>query len=249
MAIAFVASEEQHGVDGATTAAIDTTGATLLVAVVSDFTGGPGITFSDSKSNTWTSLTAYTNTAGQMRVRIYYAYATSGKVGSGHTFTSAGTGVYTCACVAAFSGTDTGADPYNADVTGINDFGPVATPMSTGSLTVDAGHLSITGAGIPFGAGTTVMTMDDGAYTIAEYFHTSGVTEGAGIAYWINSGGSTSKNPGWDPDISMGAAGTHATFEPSAGGGGSTPSPAVGALSLTGTTGSLGFTILMPDEV
>jgi hypothetical protein len=40
-----------------------------------------------------------------------------------------------------------------------------------------------------------------------------------------------------------------ASFSPAGGGGGgSTPSPAAGALSLAGTTGSLGFTINLPDE-
>jgi hypothetical protein len=36
---------------------------------------------------------------------------------------------------------------------------------------------------------------------------------------------------------------------PAGGGGDVTPAPSVGALSLTGTTGRLGFTINMPDEV
>jgi hypothetical protein len=251
VAITFIASEENHGVNGATTASIDTTGATILVAVVSDFTGGPGITFSDSKSNSWTALTAYSSAAGQMRVRIYYAYATAGKVGSGHTFTSAGTGVYTCACVSAFSGTDTSVDPYNADVTGQNDFATFVTaPMTTGSVTVAAGDLAIAGEGTNFGTGTTSWSIDLG-FTIADQYHVSGDTEGAGLAYFINSGSSGAKNPGWTPSIASSAgAATIATFEASAGGGGDvTPSPAAGTLALTGRGTHLGFAINMPDEV
>jgi hypothetical protein len=246
VAVAFVANTIEHGVNGATTPSIDTTGATLLVLNVSDFTGGPGVTISDSKGNTWTALTAYTNTAGQMRERLYYAW--NATVGSGHTFTSAGTGVYTTIAVASFSGIEAGSDPYNGDVTGLNDFSVSnGSPMQTGSVTVAAGDLAVAGEGTPFGAATIVWTIDLG-FTITDQYHSSGVTEGGGLAYFINTGGSVAKNPGWDPDISnaTGAA-TIATFLASAGGGGS-PSPAAGSVILTGRGTNLGFAINLPDE-
>jgi len=72
----------------AVTASIDTTGAALLVAFVAHDKGS-AVAPTDSKSNTWTAGTAY-ETAGSMRVQMYYVIAPT--VGSGHTFTLASTG-------------------------------------------------------------------------------------------------------------------------------------------------------------
>jgi hypothetical protein len=244
MPAALVSHAIANGVNGATTSGIDTTGATLLVLGVSDFTGGPGVTISDSKGNTWTALTAFSNSAGAMRVRIYYAWNPS--VGTGHTFTSAGTGVYTAIAASAFSGIETGSDPYQGDVTGISDFGPDSIPMSAGSLAVAASDLAITVEGTPFGASTTVWTIDAG-YTITDQYHQSGVTEGVGLAYYIDSGSGATKNPGWDPDIVVSAAATHATFQAAA--GGDVTPPTLGSLAvnttgdeLTGTLSESGCT-------
>ncbi len=82
------------GVNGGDTTGtpIDTTGANLLIFGVS-YLDGSAPTISDSKSNTWTALTAtLPSTSGD--IRIYYAKNPT--VGAGHTFSATGTGS-TCA--------------------------------------------------------------------------------------------------------------------------------------------------------
>ena len=85
----------------ATSAAIDTTGATLLVIAQAGLNAGTP-TPTDSKGNTWTALTEYAG--GNLSVRLYYC--ANPTVGTGHTFTALwGGGSYASIAVAAFSGT------------------------------------------------------------------------------------------------------------------------------------------------
>jgi len=81
----------------ATTASIDTTGASLLVLVQGS---GTDVTPTDSKSNVWTGATLVTGPDGGL-LRVWYVNS-SPIVGTGHTFTPGGT-FHSC-CVAAFSG-------------------------------------------------------------------------------------------------------------------------------------------------
>lgn len=76
------ATGSTNGGTSVTTAAIDTTGANLLVALVCSASNNATLT--DSKSNTWTGLTG--QSTGNGAIRIYYCYG--GTVGSGHTFTA-----------------------------------------------------------------------------------------------------------------------------------------------------------------
>lgn len=113
------------GASGNTTAAIDTTGATLLIVAVSRLnTGVPSLT--DSKGNTWTLVTEYSSGAGNGRLRFYHC--TNPTVGSGHTFTS--TVDFGAIAVAAFSGT------LNAAPDAENGAGQAsATTQQPGSIT------------------------------------------------------------------------------------------------------------------
>jgi RHS repeat-associated protein len=80
-----------------TPVAIDTTGATFIIAAVSYNTGlTPTIT--DSKGNTWTPLTASTVT-GTVSERLYYA--ANPVVGTGYTFSNTATSNFSSICVAA----------------------------------------------------------------------------------------------------------------------------------------------------
>ncbi len=99
--IALVAnvSVGMTGVSGATSAAIDTTGATLLVIAQSGVTGLT-LTPTDSKGNTWTALTAYAG--GSLTCQLYYC--ANPVVESGHTFTVVAVAAASIA-VGAFSGT------------------------------------------------------------------------------------------------------------------------------------------------
>lgn len=106
MAITVVAHVAVSGDSGGTSAARDTTGATLLVASLSyDGTGAGNI--SDSKGNTWTALTRYSPSDRSEKL----FYAVNPTVGSGHTFSTT-TGVSTL-CVGAFAATDT-SSPYDS---------------------------------------------------------------------------------------------------------------------------------------
>lgn len=217
MAISLIAHQIAHAVDNAQTAAIDTSGANFLIATVAAFTSGPADSFSDTKSNTWHALGPYTNTAGSMRVSLYYAY--NATVGSGHQFTQGTTGSYTIIAVAAFAGLQTSSDPYNSDVTGINDFQTsVGLDMTAGTLTVASGDLLVSGEGTPFGQSPS-LTWTTANMTITDQFHSSAVTEGGGLAYALGTGASIAAS--WTPgSASATGAALVATFKAGAGGGG-----------------------------
>ena len=73
------------------TSGVDTTGAKLLVIVANVYGTNPTITASDSKGNTWQSLTRRDSTgssADKMYCRLFYCI--NPVVGSGHTFTVSG---------------------------------------------------------------------------------------------------------------------------------------------------------------
>jgi hypothetical protein len=105
MAIALVSSlTATPGGSGGTTAALDTSGANLLILSVSWYTintANPS-TISDSKGNTWTALTRRNSPSGHFAHRLWYA--TNPTVGTGHTFTvTASADQYPAILVYAFS--------------------------------------------------------------------------------------------------------------------------------------------------
>ncbi len=108
MAIALVTNGTGLSTDsnGFTTGSFDTTGANFLIVgfVQSSATAGSGA-ISDSKSNTWLRLTEYTVAFSDRFIAIYYAE--NATVGSGHTFTAAGTSNFPTIIMAAFSGVAT----------------------------------------------------------------------------------------------------------------------------------------------
>jgi len=144
VAFALVTSVKSGTNSGGTTSSgIDTSGADLLVMVVGHYAGASTPAVSDSKGNTWTALTAYTE-AGDITVTVFYAK--NATVGSGHTFTVSGANCYAGICVGAFSGSNTTA-PFDA-VTGSNGNNSTSNP---GSLTPsEANCLVIVGANMKF---------------------------------------------------------------------------------------------------
>ena len=122
--------------DVMTTAAIDTTGATFLVA---SFTGSNRTpTVSDSKGNTWTGPLTRREGAGYWSM-LYYC--TNPTVGGGHTFTSTASAHYGTLCAAALSGVAT-TSPYNTESNGGS--GSLTTSVNSGSVTTaDNGALVI----------------------------------------------------------------------------------------------------------
>jgi hypothetical protein len=117
-----------------TTAAINTTGADLLVLGVAYNVGGPP-SVSDSKGNTWIALTARTSSNASHR----FFYAKNPTVGSGHTFTVSGSFSYPGIVVQAFSGADTTA-PFDVEA---GTSGSSGTSAATGAITPSAANCLI----------------------------------------------------------------------------------------------------------
>src|SRR6185295_6848073 len=91
------------GPNGGTGGALDTTGADILF-VLEAFNNGSGAgTLTDSKGNTWASLTKQ-GTGGSGATVLWYAK--NAIVGAGHRFTITGNSTYSAMAVAAFSGSD-----------------------------------------------------------------------------------------------------------------------------------------------
>ncbi len=191
-----------------TTAAINTTGANLLVAHIEwnpvfSSTCVP----SDSKSNSWTPLTAKDNGAGD-KSQLYYV--TSPTVGSGHTFTAT-TGGDQDGCVmeiAAYSGTN-GFQVENGATTASS-----VTSFQPGSVTPSAnGYLVITGIGIgtvsaAFSINSSFLITDQGV---------SGVGSGGGLGYLIQTSAAPI-NPTWSwTSGASAAASTIAVFKATGG--------------------------------
>lgn len=157
----------------ATTSAIDTTGATFLILAMASYTGAGAPTVTDSKSNSWTALTA--RTIGGSRMQLFYSFPSS--VGSGHTF-SESVNNYTGFAVAAFSGVTT----YDAENgAGVNS---TATPQ-TGSITPASAGLLV--AALSLVSGESASSIDN-SFTITDSI-VGGVDFGLALAYKIGHTG------------------------------------------------------------
>lgn len=184
MAYAHIASVAVASPGGtpATTSAIDTTGANLIVISVGD---GNSSAPTDSKSNTWTGLTAITG--GSTRGRLYYSYAPT--VGTGHTFTVPHS--YGAIAVAAFSGAT--AAPFDVENgTFDSDGGGTSQP---GSVTPSE-NSEIVIAGLGIGGSANTLSINGGFTIAASVDGISGTQYGAAIAYLIQTTAAAA-NPTW----------------------------------------------------
>lgn len=197
MAIALVANTYSTG---AASSAIDTTGATLLVAVCSGFIGStPNLT--DSKSNTWTGLTIR---GGGSLVKIYYV--ANPTVGTNHTFDPSGTNP-SCT-VAAFSGVVT-TSPFDQENGNTGSGGSV----STGSVTPSEDNELVI-AGVTFYPAGVVSI--NGGFTITDQVnYVLGAEMGSGLAYLIQTSVAAA-NPAWSHSGFTDAAVAIATFKAAA---------------------------------
>lgn len=91
------------GLNGATTGAVDTTGANFIAIGIAYNTGATP-TVQDSKLNNWNALTAQ-DPSSTVAVRIYYCLAPT--VGSGHTFTVSASGAAPAIAFDCFAGVKT----------------------------------------------------------------------------------------------------------------------------------------------
>ncbi|MFZ0963214.1 MAG: hypothetical protein WAO35_20325 [Terriglobia bacterium] len=142
-----------------TTAAINTTGATLLVAVLESEGSNP--TVSDSQSNTWNYLSYYTPGAGYGDLVIAYSYSKSGgalSTSGSHTFTVASS--YPSIAVTAWSGTLTTSAVYDS-TTGNGAYNSSTESLATGSTGTlsGSGELVISGWGSNNSSGYSVSSL------------------------------------------------------------------------------------------
>lgn len=215
MAYAYVASASASGTNTFSTSAINTTGASLLVCLVShyDATGAP--TLSDSNTNTWTHLTE--PITGIARASFYYAKNPT--VGSGHTFTLTGTGIYSTLVGAAFSGADTTA-PFDQEN---NTGGGALTSGGTakaGSITPTVDNeLVVAGIG-----DDSTATMSLSGYTVSDQQpYSAGVNFGGAFGYAIQTT-ATATDPPWTfTGGTVNGSCVIASFKAAAGGGGNDP--------------------------
>jgi hypothetical protein len=186
-AAALVSSQCAGGTQNTvTTAAIDTTGANLLViAVTFDTTATQ--TISDSKGNTWNALTRTTNTSSG--AVLYWSTPTS--VGSSHTFSNTGTSNFSSICVMAFSGA-AASTPFDQENGATNS----STTLQPGSITPSQNNeIVVTGFGFNQ-AGTPVSINSSFTQPTAAIEFSSGAHYGLGMAYIIQTT-ATAVNPTW----------------------------------------------------
>jgi hypothetical protein len=205
MAFALLAHTTAGSLDAnvVTTPAIDTTGANLLVVAVAQYLYTRTVTFTDSKSNSWTTLTQIASPDDPC-LNTYYCQNPT--VGASHTFTvtSDSAVTYPAIAVASFSG---------AVLTGVLDgqVGFNATPnmvttVQSGSLTpAENNELFIAALGW-----TTVSTTVSigSSFTITDLTNYGGDPHlGVALAYKIQTTAGA-ENPLW----TLGAT----NYEPSA---------------------------------
>ena len=194
------ASAQSANQTDATTPAIDTTGADLLVAAVFDEDGETTLT--DSNSNTWIGLTERQDPILLKQVRIYYCFTPT--VGAGHTFTVTHTGgntSYPSVAVQAWKGG--GAFDSESGATGS------AGTLQPGSLTAAAATELFVFAGNPSGGdGTQVV---DSAFMNTAALKESGDHDAGVFAFKVRPA-TGSENPTWTPTSGVARAAAMAVF-------------------------------------
>lgn len=182
--MALIANVEFSSGNTGTSGAIDTTGATLLVMWCS-WQQPQAITVSDSKSNTWTPRTQRTarNPYGQL---FYAGDAGVLSVGSGHTFTVTGSGIFVGCCIAAFDATLT-TGVYDIENTNNTSAG---TSLNTGSVTPTNDNAVVIANAAHNGGGSVTI---DGGFTIPGQVPTA--TGFASVMAYLIQTSKTAANP------------------------------------------------------
>lgn len=199
--------------NGGTSPPFNPTGATLLVANVSEYSGGtPHVTISDSSSNTWTCLTSQNATPQETLDTL--CYVANPTTTSSQTVTIAGTGTFSTAQIAAFNGVRT-LSPFDPGVQNGNKAGGPLTTIQPGSVTPSLAN-SLVVTGISFGAPAGAITVSGGGgYTQTDtQQYVASTTESGSLAYQIQTT-ATATNPTWTDGASASAASTTiAVFRP-----------------------------------
>lgn len=165
-----------------TTPSVNTTGASLLIAIVSVYPNGGTFTFSDNKSNTWTTLIQCTGGLGLPTI-LYSSGSNLTSVGTNHTVTahddtSSGTAVV----FMAFSGTEAITDPTDAGTIS-QQFSPNSMTATAGAISApNTGDLVIAGMGCYAGFAPATSVSIDSGLTIPDTLAAAG--SGPAITLW-----------------------------------------------------------------
>ena len=197
MAIALVTNVTIPALFGSpsTSSAINTTGASLLIVVASNFSSDL-YSPTDSKGNTYTSLTRVASVGNTARIW----YCANPTVGSGHTFTL--TRVNDLAfgisgCAAAFSGVAT-TSPFDVE----NGTATYGASGVTGSVTPsNDNELILAGVGFWTGGTPAVMSINS-SMSITDQVVDSNAnsTSGSALAYFVQ-GTAAAINPTWTSTV------------------------------------------------
>jgi len=199
----LVHSSGATGSTGATTAAIDTTGANLLVIFVSHVLSEG--TVSDNKGNIWKVAGEYGYSANQHAALFY---CLNPVVGIGHTFSFSANGTYPCIFVAAFGGVSNKM-PFDFS-TGVDSTGSTSS-VATGSMIPDQDFsLIITG----ISNNKSTFSIDSGFTITDQIAANAGVNVGGAMAWFIQGIGA-SVNPTWSWSGPGASGAIIAAFKPS----------------------------------
>jgi len=184
MAYSLVAHAAIGG-NNPTTSAIVTTGANLIVVLVTEYLSAAS-TLSDSKGNTWTSLTA--KVVGSHSATTLF-YCLNPTVGSGHTFTLAG-GLFQGLFIQAWSGAAASSafDAQNGATSAS------ASSLATGSVSpVEDNELIVSGTCHYTSTGPSV----NSSFTISDSApYSAGVNLAGSMAYLVQTT-KAAVNPTW----------------------------------------------------
>lgn len=193
--MAFSLVAHSTGANTATTA-VDTTGATLLIAFINNFSGGAPVV-GDNKGNTWVQIG--TTLANGSTISSFWYVTGPLVVGSGHTVIGGGAGFYSICFQAWYA--NGRASPL--------DLTSQAAAFQAGSVTPSQDNELLVAACAPLD--TQSASAISGGFTISDNVaYAPGVNEATALAYLIQTSAAAA-NPTWT--ASGGAPGTFiATF-------------------------------------
>lgn len=212
------ASAVDTGTTVATTAAINTTGATLIVLVRASGAGSPP-TPTDSALNVWTALTEYNNTSSAGKMRAYYVVNPT--TNAAHTFSMSGAGGPAIAVI-AYAGTHASApfDVENGDTTT-----PTGSSIQPGSVTPGTANEVVVTCAAQQQQGDTLTI--GGTFGVRTATAATAFAPGISLADEIQTT-ATARNPTWSVTNFQNVSANIATFKAAAAAGGSTRPPIVG---------------------
>src|SRR6266853_39277 len=207
MAISLLTHTKGAGTNTFTTPAIDTTGASFLVLVYGYYVNGPAPSISDSKSNTWSALTTQSDDTSGIGVEIHYV--NNPTVGTSHTFTATGTGIFSAITVACFSGTEV-VSVYDGHQNG--GVSVSSTSKQPGSVTpVNDNSLLITGYCAD--NSTTSVSINSGFIIIEQSDYGVNGAYSSFLGYFVQ-GPAAAINPTWSWTGSVTVGAVIASFKP-----------------------------------